>query len=73
MEMGRRAEDLDIDVLFLFLSLFSYGKFAKFGPPGMEEDSVRGGILYLQVRCGGGRCGSRGSVKGGIMDNFACH
>ena len=39
-EMGVRAEDLEIRVLFLFFSLFADGKFAKFVPPGMEREST---------------------------------
>ena len=73
MEMGRRAEDLEIDVLFLFLSLFADGEFATFGPPGMEWDSMRGGRLSLQVGCGGGRGGRTGLVKVGSMGSLSCH
>ena len=42
MMMGGRVEDLEIDVLFLFLSLFVDGKFATFSPPGIEGDLRRG-------------------------------
>ena len=46
METGGRAEDLEINVLFLFLSLFADGKFATFGPPGMEGDSRKGKTFF---------------------------
>ena len=36
MEMGGRAEDLEINVFFLFLSLFSDGEFATFYPPSLD-------------------------------------
>ena len=36
-------EDLDIDVFFLFVSLFADGEFAKFGPPGMDGVFKEGG------------------------------
>ena len=56
-----------------FLSLFSDGDFATFGPSGIEGDSRRWGRLSLQVRCGGGSGGRTGLVKGVIMDMLSCH
>ena len=46
MEIRGRAEDLGINVLFLFFSLFTDGKFAKFGLPRMEGDSRRGETFF---------------------------
>ena len=73
MEMGGRAEDSDINVLFLFISLFSDGNLSTFGLLVMEGYSRRRVRISLQVRCGGRRGGRRVLVKGGIMENFACH
>ena len=68
--MGGRAEDMEIDVLFLFHSLFVNDKFSTFGPPGMEGDSRKEQRIYLQVMCGGGRGGRTSLMRGGIMDIF---
>ena len=40
-------EDLDIDVFFLFVSLFADGEFAKFGPPGMDGVFKEGGKNFF--------------------------
>ena len=48
MEMGGRVEGLEIDIYILFIYLFADGKFAKFGPPGMEGDSRRGGYFLCK-------------------------
>ena len=64
MEMGGRAEDSDIDVLFLFISLFSDGNLSTFGLLVMEGYSRRRVRISLQVRCGGRRSGTIGLLNG---------
>ena len=61
METGGRVEDLEIDVLFLFFSLFADGKFAKFGPLGMEGYLRSAGGYFI---CKSGVVGEE--VVGGV-------
>ena len=68
MDMRGRAEVLDINVLFLFLSLFSNGEFATFGPPVILGESRKGGVLSLHIRCSKGGNGRRSLVKVGTTD-----
>ena len=57
MDMGGRAEDLEIGVLFF--CLFADGVFAKFGPPGMEVGSRGGGGGFFASQVGWGRVEGR--------------